>query len=175
MDWLQTWDPKTVAAHRPHAGKRLDHTGSDQFPEREIDAGDRIFVGYVGDGHPERKHHLYLIGSLIVEAPGKLGLPEADRGWLTRREAESYLGTTDIWDARAHVIARRRSSTPMRFGLEVPESLLPRLTFLVRNRNHWDHTYLKLNRDRTLVGQTVRRVRRLDPDSATALSNLLRR
>ena len=117
MDWLQTWDPKTVAAHRPHAGKRLDHTGSDQFPEREIDAGDRIFVGYVGDGHPECKHHRYLIGSLIVEAPGKLGLPEADRGWLTRREAESYLGTTDIWDARAHVIARRRALRRCASGL----------------------------------------------------------
>jgi hypothetical protein len=63
VDWLQTWDPATVAHHRQYAGQRLSSTASDQFGERDIAAGDRLFVAYVGDGVAKPRGHLFLIAA----------------------------------------------------------------------------------------------------------------
>jgi hypothetical protein len=168
VDWLQTWDPETVARHRRFAGQRLDCTASDQFGERDIKAGDRVFIAYVGDGVTKPRGHLFLITSLIAAAADKRG-----RGWLTRAEAVRALGP-DIWEAKGTVRAHRGSAAPMDFDREVPMALLPKLTFLVRDRGGWGYTYLKLEANGALAGQTVRRVRRLDPPSARQLEALIR-
>jgi hypothetical protein len=167
VDWLQTWDPTTVAYHRRYAGQRLGSTGSDQFPERDIRGGDRLFVAYVGDGITQLKGHLFLVARLVAAAADKNG-----RGWLTRAEAVRALGL-HIWEAKGTVRARRGSDSRLDFDPEVPPSLLPNLTFLVRDGSGWDYSYLKLGSDLTLVPQTVRRVRRLDPPSARELEALL--
>jgi hypothetical protein len=168
VDWLQTWDPETVALHRRFAGQRLDCTASDQFGERDIRAGDRVFIAYVGDGVAKPRGHLFLIARLIAAAADKRG-----RGWLTRAEVVRALGP-DVWEAKGTVRARRGSASRMDFDREVPMALLPKLTFLVRDRAGWDYTYLRLELDGTLARQTVRRVRRLDPPSARQLETLIR-
>jgi hypothetical protein len=167
MDWLQTWDARTVEDHRQYAGDRLECTASDQFDERDVRAGDRLFIAYVGDGKTKPKGHLFLVSRLVAEAADKHG-----RGWLTRSEARCVLGP-DIWDASATVRAREGSASVMEFDREIPKAMLPKLRFLVRGRGDWSHTYLKLEPDGGLVQQTVRRVRRLDPESADTLETLL--
>lgn len=172
MDWLQTWDPATVEYNR--GTRKLGHTASDQFPEREVAEGDRVFVAYVGDGARGPRGRLFLIGAVVAASPQSLGVGRSKRGWLTDAEAAKVLGTSDRWLALGHVVCKPGSASTAVFDREVPTSLLPNMTFLVKDRGSWSHTYLKLESDGTLAQQTLRRVRRLHPKSAEDLVRVAR-
>lgn len=173
MDWLQTWDPPTVEMNRRI--KEFVHTASDQFPEREIAEGDRVFVGYIGDGDRNPRGRLYLSGAVIAASPRSLGVGRSDRGWLNQREAEKVLGPGDTWRAAGHVVCEPSGASKAVFEREVPSDLLRKITFLVKDRGGWDYTYLKLTSDGTLAQQTLRRVRRLHPTSAEAIADIVNR
>jgi hypothetical protein len=172
MDWLQTWDPQTANDMRRDGG-RLEHTGSNQFMERGIMPGDRLFIAYIGDDDPNPKGRLFLVGRLVAASPSDLGLAAGERGWLTKAEASKVLGVADFWDAKFHVIARDATASLREFDREVEPALLPALRFLVRDGSDWAHSYLKLQPDGALKQQTLRRVRRLHPESAQHLERFV--
>ena len=127
----------------------LRHVADNKFADRDVKPGDYIYPVTVMDGT------LYLLGRLKVGKVCNFG------------EAASTLGTTDLWEARDHIIASE--PTPQHFDLAVPQQLTDSLDFINGNRT----TRLKFKSHGRLDQQTLRGVRQLHPRSAAELDRLL--
>lgn len=79
---------------------------------RDVGPGDTVYVVNFFRGE------LYVVGRLVVDQI------------VNRAQAEHILGTTDLWEAREHVIGRKGDSTFMRFDAVIPAAQLPQIEFV---------------------------------------------
>lgn len=151
--FTQYWKSTTCDAMFANGldGETLDHTAGDLFTQRGVGPGDKIYVVNNFQGN------LVLVGRLEVD---KI---------VSQAEAERLLGTTDLWDAPEHVIAKPGSSTPKRFERIVPMELTKQLLF--QGAKGFESP--KFESEDRLDRQTLRGVRRLSDGSARLLENLL--
>ena len=158
--FLQTWAEGADVNRTP--GEPLEHTASDVFRKRDVLPGDRIFVAEVVD------RRLHLVGRMRVAE------------LVDAATAETKLHSTDLWDARDHLIAEPGSATQKVFNRQVPDNVARSLRFLQKTgrrgpggRAAYARTTLKFDSAGGLDGQTTRTVRRLTEDSAEQLEQLL--
>lgn len=133
-------------------GEVLDHTAGNQFQRRGVGPGDVIYVVTVQDGG------LHFLGRFEVEVV------------CSQKEAEERLGTTDLWEAADHAIAKLGTATPIRTDRIVPQKLVRELTLFGRDG--------RINQPKIRAGgrldqQTFRGVRELTQESAATLDALL--
>jgi hypothetical protein len=145
----ETWEYHKDLWEKSLSEDLLRHVADNKFVDRGVKTGDYIYPITVMDGT------LYLLGRLKV---GEV---------CDFEEAASTLGTTELWEARDHIIASE--PTPTHFDLAVPQRLTERLTFISGDRT----VRLKFTSRRRLDKQTLRGVRELDSTSAAELDRLL--
>jgi len=143
----ETWDEN--ASRTPNGGL-LDHTASDYFVERGIVPGDAVYIVTV------KKGKLFVATKITV---GQL---------CTTVEAAKVLGTTNLWNAYDHIISSE--STPIDWDFELPINITEQLEFLSAKGVSSPLTFKS---PQFLDEQTLRGVRRLSPDSAELIDNLL--
>jgi hypothetical protein len=145
----ETWEDHRDLSEKGVSEDLLRHVADNKFVDRGVKPGDYIYPVTVMDGT------LYLLGRLRV---GKV---------CDFEEAARTLGTTDLWEARDHIIASE--PTPTHFDLAVPQKLTNLLTFISGDET----VRLKFKSHGHLDQQTLRGVRELDPTSAAELDRLL--
>lgn len=148
------WSNPTWQAYRATAteGELLDHTASNVFLERAVQAGDFVYVVTVLHGA------LYVLTKLRVAFVSDQDTAAAAIG----AEPDS------LWEADDHVVAD--AATPLSFDCEVPLDMAEALRFTTADG---DARPLKFRRLGVIDQQTMRGVRQLTPESAAVLDSLL--
>lgn len=146
-----TWERERHWQQIGHTGERLNHIASNQFVKRGVESGDVVYPVTVLDGS------LYLLGRLEVDK-----VCDAD-------EAARLLETTtmNLYEADDHIIAAQPTSK--HFDLQVPTGLTEQLMFVGGRATQ----RLKFDLSGHLNRQTLRGVRKLHPQSAADLDELL--
>lgn len=135
-DYFYYWSNSTVAEN---LGTRMEHAAGERLGK--VKAGDVLWlITYQDD-------KLFLVGRVQV---GKV---------VSRREAERLLGTTDLWDARYHVIASPGTAEEIR---------VVDITDLARSLRFEHSSSPKLPAEITV--QSFRAMRELSPQSAASVA-----
>lgn len=146
--YLQTWT-KGVTHARQLAGKPLRRAASDQYARMGVASGDHLYIAYLDE------KRLHLIGRLRVDRI------------LTRSQAEARFGTR-VWDAEHHAVGEDGDVAV--FDLRVPEDVVRGLRF---EQKSGATTELETEADGSVNGQRLQSLRRLTPDSAALLDELV--
>jgi hypothetical protein len=136
-DYLQYWK----FPYNPDPLNRLNHTAGDQFGR--LHPGDIVWPVTIKDDR-----RLYLLGPIVV---GRV---------VSEREARRILGTSDLWAARYHVIARKGTVASVR-EIDI-HPIVPKLRF--------DGVVDRL--PRRYSGRHLQSIRRLTPESAMLVSRV---
>lgn len=146
-----TWKDNKNSQFADYAVK---HISGNDLRKRGIEIGDTVFVITVKEGK------LFLSGKLIV---GK---------FCNRQEAalEMKCKPSDLWDAAEHIIASKFTpTTEEHWDLQVPTNITEQLEFVSGD----EIKGLKFKSKNYLDQQTLRSVRRLTPESAQKLDDIL--
>ncbi len=146
-----TWEDNRNSQFADYAVK---HISGNDLSKRGIEIGDVVFIITVKEGK------LFLSGKLTV---GK---------FCTRKEAAKEMNCepTDLWDAKEHIIASNFTPTTKKYwDLQVPTDVTEQLEFISGN----EIKTLKFKSKNYLDQQTLRSVRRLTPESAQKLDEVL--
>lgn len=144
----KTWDEN---AESLPPQQYLDHTANDHFSEKGIAPGDAVYIVTV------KKGKLLVAAKIIV---GQV---------CNTTEAARALGTSDLWNALDHIVASE--STPLDWSFEVPSNITETLEFVSPTGS--DNSRLFFKSSGILDQQTLRGVRRLAPESAALLDDIL--
>ena len=128
------------------------HTAGNQFTSRGVMPGDTVYVISFLHGV------LYVVGSLAVD----LIVPKA--------KARVILGTSDLWSADEHVIAKKGGSSRARFDSPISQSDIQEVEFIGS-----DGSVLppKRNRHGQIDPQTFRGVREITATTASQFDSYL--
>lgn len=167
--YVQGWKRETVLAHRKR-GARLGHTAGAQFskPFERIARNDFLWVVFVHEGK------LHLAGRMQIAGRRDFALslgPHADLEGVifSQHEAQSILGTSGVWRAPEHLLAKGRTAES--FGdVLVPRETVRQLEF----RTTAGTSRVKINGRAGVAAQSFRSVRLLDPEAADRLNALWR-
>ncbi len=140
----QTWDEAQAREQ-----ELLDHTASNIFRKRGIQADDYVYVVTVRVGL------LYLLGVMLV---GEVCAVDTAAKRLNTSVAE-------LWDATDHLIAQQ--ATPMNFNQPIPDQVARVLRF----KSGADQKPLFFRPNGHIDQQTLRGVRELTPASAQQLAH----
>ena len=100
----------------------LRYTAGNQFVEREVEPGDRLYIVTVLDGR------LLLGGRIVV-----------DRVVGPREAAHEFETTQDeLWDANDFVLGKASESSSFHRDLEIPAKLARRLRFGSNEKLKWE-------------------------------------
>lgn len=145
--FTQYWTNETwkVEADR-FEGRPLDHTASNEFVQRGVRPGARLYVV------------TNIRGRLLVA--GRIGVGRI----VGQREAQRAIGYK-VWDASDHILPS--SSTTFRFGRRVPVDVARRLRFGTLAAP------LVVDANGRIDKQTLRGVRRITPESAALLDGVV--
>jgi hypothetical protein len=146
--YLQTWKDGAETA-RSREGRPLDHAASEQYAGMGVEIGDVLYVAYLERGM------LHLVGRLPIAEI------------VDQRRAEE-LFDAPVWRASFHAVGP--DGDPMAFGLVVPDDVIERLRF---SRASGEPSRLERSFDGSISGQSLQRIRRLTPDSAALLDEVL--
>ncbi len=134
-----------------HDGEELSHTAGNLFRTSGVSEDDFIYIITV------QKGWLYVLARMEVD------------GVYDQDEAAHILETSDLWEAKDHVIAK--SSTQMRFeSAPIPMDIAKNLEFFSSQGTKRP----KLTPTGILDQQTLRAVRELTPESAHQLDQLIK-
>lgn len=147
---MQTWTDGAQAALE-RQGEVLEYAASNQYPRIGLAPGDSLYIGFLEDGY------LHLIGRMRVAAV-------IDRATAIERRGSA------IWDSEWFAVADRDQSGRILRSREVPLTIVRQLEFEratgARTRLHPDPTG-------RIDGKALQAIRRLTPESAELLGNLL--
>ena len=148
--YLQTWTDGAQAALK-RQGEVLEYAASNQYPRIGLARGDFLYIGFLEDGY------LHLIGRMRVAEI-------IDRATALKRRG------SETWDSEWFAVADPKQSGRVLRSRDVPLTIVRRLEFEratgARTRLHPDPTG-------RLDGKALQAIRRLTPESAELLGNLL--
>jgi len=144
------WSGETFKRLAQTPGGDLDHTAGNQF--NGVMPGDTVYVISFFGGV------LYVVGRMTVERVA------------TREEAIAVLGTSDLWDAKQHVIAKQGTSSRERFDVPISQSDVWTIEFIDSNGAVVPP---KRNRHGRVDPQTFRGVREITAPTASLLDSYL--
>lgn len=153
--WTHYWTGKTVAReerYTQHTGDDLmEHTAGNQFLGRGVGPGDTVYIITYSDGD------LRIIGKMVVDAV------------LNQHDAEVRMGTTNLWKASEHLVARPGTASKRCFNAVVPQSQLNNLKFVTDSGLRG----IVYNRHGLPDQQTFRAVRKINAPTARLFDTLL--
>ncbi len=138
------------AAERKRAPVR--HTAGNLFRSRGVGPGDLVYIVTVIQGR------LFLATRIEVDCV------------VDQDQAEVALGTTSLWEAKDHVIAKSDMGKPANYRRQVPLEIVKRLRFI---EGRGPAIALTMDSKGLLDRQTLRGVRELSPSSAATLDSLI--
>ena len=144
--FTQYWTNVSWSLNNKNEGQPLDHSAGNSFSKRGVRREDKVYVVTVLRGK------LFLAGRMIVDRI------------TTQSQAQQVLGTTNLWRANEHILSDH--GTISHFKRKVAEGIVRRLQF-------GDGKPLVFKKAGVLDQQTLRGVRRLTPQSADLLDQLL--
>jgi hypothetical protein len=147
--WATYWSGRTA---RDERGRLIEHIASDQFGDAGVASGDKVYVITYVDGH------LHVVTSLVV---GQL---------VAQEQAEMELGTTDLWEAHWHAIARPGTARRASMSARLSDKQVAALVFIGRDGQASPPAR---NRHGEIDPQTFRTTRRIDANSAAVLEKML--
>lgn len=144
---IDTWNlTRRLSDHEP-----FKHTGGGEFRRRGVEPGDLLFGITVIDGK------MYVGGWMRVNQI------------LTQKQAERYLGRSDLWEALEHCVCEQEDCSRLIFDLVVPDPIARRLRF----ESGGEPRPLVFTPSGAIDKQTLRGVRRLTSESADLLQQLV--
>lgn len=155
MHFTHYWTSDTANHQEQIArrGERLEHVAGNLFRDRQVGPGDTIHVITFARGT------LRVLGRMVVDTV------------VDTKTAERLLGTTDLYEATEHCIARKRAASLVRFDAVVPDARISAIEFADREGNTWPPAR---NSSGAVDPQTFRGVRRITPTTAQLLDDVLK-
>lgn len=146
-EYLTYWTSDPVNGE---LGMELRHAANNQFRARGVGPDDRVYVVNWKNGT------LYLVGRMIVDQV------------VDRAAAERIVGTTDLWPADDHVVARPGTATTVKMR-ELTEQQLRSVEFVTETGTAGP----KLRRDGEVDHQTFRVTREISRSTAQMFEDIL--
>jgi hypothetical protein len=145
--WTTYWQNRFWRADVNPELAPFDLSGSNQYSQRGVSAGDTVFVVSV------KKGQLHLGGRMIV------------REIVSHEVAAALAGSDELFDASEWIVARDGTGSPLALGRRLEPAATRRLRF----RSSSGVRGLKFKSHSNLDEQTLRGVRELSPESARIL------
>jgi hypothetical protein len=147
------WKNDTCGDQEKSGRDRFTSTGSDGFRAAGMRPGDLLYVFTIKEGVA------LLIGRMRVELI------------ISRTAAVRRFRRQDLWDVKDWCISSRANATTLRYDRPLPLGSARKLRFITKS----GETSLAFTKrhPRLLNHQTLRRIRRLTPESAHLLDSLL--
>lgn len=148
--WMTYWEQDTWRYNEEQEGELFRHTAGDNFSRRGVSVGDVVYLVSISNGT------LLLGGRMTV---GRM---------LEHEQAIEEYGDQNLYEAKEHLFATDRKSTPLTFHRKVPPRIARELRFVSKTS-----PMLKFDSPTTLNNQTVRSVRELTKKSAIRLDHFM--